>query len=118
VLIIRPIGPSRSSLVPSMVAISNTVRDTGVQSIMADNDKHVATMADTDERPQDSAKAKADAIALAEQAEAEAAEAEALAACGARTRSGHQIAACCASRRRARGPGNHHQSYRSRRSQR
>jgi Mce-associated membrane protein len=37
-------------------------------------------MADTGERPQDSAKATADALALAEQAEAEAAEAEALAA--------------------------------------
>jgi len=37
-------------------------------------------MADTGERPQDSAESKADVIALAEQAEAEAAEAEALAA--------------------------------------
>jgi Mce-associated membrane protein len=40
----------------------------------------VATVADADKPPQDSAKAKADALALAEQAEAEAAEAEALAA--------------------------------------
>jgi hypothetical protein len=37
VLIIRPIGPSRGSLAPSMLSMSNTVRDTGVQPIMADN---------------------------------------------------------------------------------
>ena len=34
ILIIRPIGFSGDSLVPPMVAMSNTVRDTGVQSIM------------------------------------------------------------------------------------